>query len=400
INKIRFSIRILFYVIIFGLFFGVPSAIINGLFFGWFIEYQRIIWCSIEQKIVWIYRILAAFIFSITKIVAGMMMGWYEGYSAGDTIISIIIVFFINWAIINTFSRKSKLEIIEKLYFDGNAFKIAFKNIWLITTIISTLFVYPNNLRLYFYLVQKDVNLKKLIKSKLTIQLSQLNKNKSLLILTFILSISSANSAPLIIGLFIGVIWGLFSGLKTQEKEVKKIPNQGTWKSAINALITGIIYALFWVSVVFIVTLLYNSLSNSEVKALEKEECLYYIQNSWVLFKTGITGLISQKICNYQYINIGRIQININHHIYTINMMIYFGLIGWIIGGGNTCIQHFVVRLIFYFKGYIPWNYALFLDYSTERLFLQRVGGRYRFIHKMVQEHFADMEFNSNTNYS
>jgi hypothetical protein len=34
-------------------------------------------------------------------------------------------------------------------------------------------------------------------------------------------------------------------------------------------------------------------------------------------------------------------------------------------------------------------NYARFLDYCTERLFLQRVGGRYRFIHKMLQDHFA-----------
>ncbi|RUS93602.1 hypothetical protein DSM106972_095920 [Dulcicalothrix desertica PCC 7102] len=46
-----------------------------------------------------------------------------------------------------------------------------------------------------------------------------------------------------------------------------------------------------------------------------------------------------------------------------------------------------------YFSGYIPWNYARFLDYCTERLFLQRVGGRYRFIHKLLQDHFAQMEF-------
>jgi hypothetical protein len=39
----------------------------------------------------------------------------------------------------------------------------------------------------------------------------------------------------------------------------------------------------------------------------------------------------------------------------------------------------------------IPWNYARFLNYSTERLFLQRVGGRYRFVHKLIQEHFAKM---------
>ncbi len=33
-----------------------------------------------------------------------------------------------------------------------------------------------------------------------------------------------------------------------------------------------------------------------------------------------------------------------------------------------------------------------FLNSATERMFLQRIGGRYRFIHKLLQEHFAKME--------
>jgi DNA polymerase III delta prime subunit len=72
------------------------------------------------------------------------------------------------------------------------------------------------------------------------------------------------------------------------------------------------------------------------------------------------------------------------------------GLIGMVNFGGRTCFQHFTLRLILYFNGYIPWNYARFLDYCTERLFLQRVGGRYRFMHKLLQDHFAKMEFKRN----
>jgi GTPase SAR1 family protein len=60
-------------------------------------------------------------------------------------------------------------------------------------------------------------------------------------------------------------------------------------------------------------------------------------------------------------------------------------------GGGLACIQHFSLRWVLYQNGYIPWNYARFLGYCTERLLLQRVGGRYRFIHKLLQDHFADM---------
>ena len=58
--------------------------------------------------------------------------------------------------------------------------------------------------------------------------------------------------------------------------------------------------------------------------------------------------------------------------------------------GGSACIQHFCLRLILYIQGYIPWNYARFLDYYTERKLLQRVGGRYRFINKMLQEYFQE----------
>ena len=61
--------------------------------------------------------------------------------------------------------------------------------------------------------------------------------------------------------------------------------------------------------------------------------------------------------------------------------------------GGRACIQHFVLRFTLCRNGYMPWNYARFLNYATECLFLQRVGGRYRFMHKTLQEHFAEMQF-------
>lgn len=64
--------------------------------------------------------------------------------------------------------------------------------------------------------------------------------------------------------------------------------------------------------------------------------------------------------------------------------------------GGLACIQHLALRITLWQSGYINWNYARFLNYCTERLFLQRVGGRYRFIHKLLQDHFAQMDFKRN----
>jgi hypothetical protein len=66
-----------------------------------------------------------------------------------------------------------------------------------------------------------------------------------------------------------------------------------------------------------------------------------------------------------------------------------FGLMVGLRNGGVACIQHFILRLILYRNGYIPWNYAQFLDYATDRLFLQRVGGGYRFMHDLLRQHFA-----------
>ena len=56
---------------------------------------------------------------------------------------------------------------------------------------------------------------------------------------------------------------------------------------------------------------------------------------------------------------------------------------------GVACIQHFLLRFILYRHGDIPWNYARFLDSATQLIFLQKVGGGYIFIHRMLLEHFA-----------
>ncbi|NMF86693.1 hypothetical protein [Nodosilinea sp. P-1105] len=57
----------------------------------------------------------------------------------------------------------------------------------------------------------------------------------------------------------------------------------------------------------------------------------------------------------------------------------------------EACVKHFTLRFILYRTHAIPWNYARFLNHCTDRLLLQRVGGRYRFIHRLVLERFAAM---------
>lgn len=134
----------------------------------------------------------------------------------------------------------------------------------------------------------------------------------------------------LLISLFIA---GLTGGLRGPTIQQSHQPNQGIWQSAKNALIVGVIGSLIFGTFFGIVFNPNIGLSN------------------------GLTyGLICSLIC-----------------------------------GGWACFQHFNLRCVMYSQSYVPWNYAQFLDYCTDHLFLQKVGGGYIFVHRMLMEHFAAM---------
>ncbi|MBC1279594.1 hypothetical protein GNF10_27460, partial [Nostoc sp. UCD121] len=152
----------------------------------------------------------------------------------------------------------------------------------------------------------------------------------------------------LISGLILGLILGLIFGFHGLEIENKIISNQGIWQSAKNTVNLSVFVFLPSTILIFLI--------------------LGIIQNN-SLNEALISSLVSG---------------------------LFLGLLLGIPRSGTPVIKHFTLRLILYRNGYIPWNYARFLDYSTERLFLQRVGGRYRFIHKLLQDHFAQMEFKRN----
>jgi DNA polymerase III delta prime subunit len=68
------------------------------------------------------------------------------------------------------------------------------------------------------------------------------------------------------------------------------------------------------------------------------------------------------------------------------------GLVGGLRFGGLAFIQHFTIRFILWLNGHIPWNYARFLDYAAERIFLRKAGGGYIFVHRLLQEYFAALD--------
>jgi GTPase SAR1 family protein len=140
----------------------------------------------------------------------------------------------------------------------------------------------------------------------------------------------------LIPGLIIGLIVGLIGGIERSDIKTKTSPNQGIWKSLQNALIIGLIGVL-------------------------------------------IGGLMG-----------GLIGMLTSEPIGGLGWGIIGGLFVGLSNGGNACIKHFSLRFTLYRNGHIPWNYAGFLNYATDRVFLQRVGGSYRFMHDLLRQHFAE----------
>ena len=68
----------------------------------------------------------------------------------------------------------------------------------------------------------------------------------------------------------------------------------------------------------------------------------------------------------------------------------FTGVIIWLKYGGMFIIFHLFLRLRLYLDGFIPLELISFLDFCTDHIFLQRVGGGYIFIHRVLMEYFAE----------
>jgi hypothetical protein len=181
-----------------------------------------------------------------------------------------------------------------------------------------------------------------------------------------ILGLISGMIVGLVYGLIDGLTLGLFvmlafapielitlSGLSYREVNERTIPNQGIHQSAKNA------------ALVFLATSIVS-----------------------VLVFGVFVGLIVVFGLNV------RLDIKVLERCGSIILILLFVLcccLSLIDYGGIAFIQHFVLRFALYRNGYIPWNIVRFLDYAAERIFLQKVGGGYKFIHRLIQEHFASL---------
>lgn len=159
---------------------------------------------------------------------------------------------------------------------------------------------------------------------------------------------------------------GLINGLSTSRVEAKSIPNQGIRSSAKNFAVGGLTVGLGCVLILGLLGSLLEGLPSGPFDVMEAKLMVkLFVGLLFGIFLGLLAGLP-------------------------------LGLIGGLKFGGKACIQHFTLRRILFRKGYAPWNYARFLDYATDRLFLQKVGGGYIFIHRLLMEHFAQLNAQPN----
>ncbi|NEO57669.1 MAG: hypothetical protein F6K54_34150 [Okeania sp. SIO3B5] len=140
----------------------------------------------------------------------------------------------------------------------------------------------------------------------------------------------------IVIGVISPPILAIGEGLKGGEVKSKKYPNEGMWRTLLNGVLLTIITLPFAV-----IIFLFSKSNNSE------------LTSKILLFVSRFLPLM---------------------------IVLTFLL---------PVLQHLILRITFFLTKKAPWNYARFLNYATEKMLLQRVGGGYRFIHRLLQERLA-----------
>ena len=169
-------------------------------------------------------------------------------------------------------------------------------------------------------------------------------------VLNYALLLAAAGSIfALVAGAFIGAAVGVLKGLSGPDVERRTLPNQGIHRSAANIAV----FALLATAIVGIPYGVFNVLMGGIVTRVAP--------GAWDWINLGLGGAL------------------------------LFGVVGGFVPG-SACLQHGALRLVLWCWGLAPWRYVRFLNHATERQLLERIGGRYRFIHDQLRDHLLEME--------
>jgi hypothetical protein len=170
------------------------------------------------------------------------------------------------------------------------------------------------------------------------------------------------NNSWVLLFLCAPMIWGMIGlvtfGIGGSGEIIKEsaYPNQGVWNSLKNG-INVFFLSLFSLQLFILITSFPWVLLAPDISSTEKISMSLLV---WAIFVNPISTLLSLALA-YR-------------------------------SGLNTFIYHFSIRLILSKNKVLPWKLVEYLNYLVDNLFLRQVGGGYIFVHRMLLEHFADLD--------
>ena len=214
-------------------------------------------------------------------------------------------------------------------------------------------------------------------------------------------------------GMALALIFGLpggLAGVSLADRNTIKIAETLTWswKKAIWGLAAGLILLVFglvvWLAAgrsgilltdvlgaglpVGTALVLVSGLTRSEV--IEKRT----IPNQGIrrsasnATRVGFAVLLVSLLCSIAFVILNPKDSLVEGVAAGLILGLLIGLVVGLLIGGAACIQHAVLYLLLVRNGQIPRHLGDFLDYAVERIFLQKVGGGYIFVHKMLLDYF------------
>jgi eukaryotic-like serine/threonine-protein kinase len=151
-------------------------------------------------------------------------------------------------------------------------------------------------------------------------------------------------------GFLVGLGLGFYSGLQTPKVASDNFPGEFIRSALLSTASASIILfvgleAIITLGLVIFVGLLSTKVDSSGIIALQ-------------FFSLGFASMYGLSYANSDY-------------------------------GGCFLVSYFTLRFLLYRSKFLPKYLFKFLEYSTQHLFLRRVGGGYIFVHRMLMEHFA-----------
>lgn len=173
------------------------------------------------------------------------------------------------------------------------------------------------------------------------------------LFFTLINGLINALVLSLIFEMIGGVISGFVNGITGQGITETTKPNQGIQQAVINSVITFLSVLVLFSSCLIVVFALLELRPNE------------YLLNLPPALRTPI---------------------------FTLNMLVSIATLSGLLIFGKTFIKHIVLRILLWFERRVSLNYAHFLNYAVDCIFLKKVGGGYIFVHRLLLNHFAEID--------